>query len=505
MRAYFRKLIGCILAISPGILLGLAEQVACAEDSAESGASPDSGVSSGKRGNSSFRLHGSLLGAKAISGYQSAEFGWGGAGLAALEWRPNPVWGMQVEGGFIALGPVEKTPPNGLAELSASTGIHLALGLRGHPFAIAPGLANLHAIWLSAGLGVSMTGGHAAPLGDIFAGYDFTLSQELKMGPSFGYVLVMQTRESPRPDNANILLFGVHGSFGFAPQVVEDLDRDRDGIANRVDACPDSPEDRDGFEDEDGCPDLDNDEDNLVDTMDKCPNHAEDFDAFEDEDGCPDLDNDGDKILDANDKCPLEPEDFDEFEDADGCPELDNDQDKIPDSRDLCPLEPEIYNGIADNDGCPDSESIRVVGDKIELDQKIHFWTNSDRIRGMSYPVLNKLARFLIEHAEYVHVEVEGHADARGDAQFNLDLSRRRASSIKNFLLKKGLQEERVSSEGFGSERPLVEGSGERTWFMNRRVEFIVTRNRQEKYDPESGAATQQGAPAFGVDAEKTK
>ncbi|HEY0193305.1 MAG TPA: DUF4398 domain-containing protein, partial [Kofleriaceae bacterium] len=73
-------------------------------------------------------------------------------------------------------------------------------------------------------------------------------------------------------------------------------DRDGDGILDNVDKCPSDPEDKDGFEDEDGCPDLDNDKDGIPDKADKCPNEPEDKDGFEDEDGCPDDDNDGDGI-----------------------------------------------------------------------------------------------------------------------------------------------------------------------------------------------------------------
>ena len=65
-------------------------------------------------------------------------------------------------------------------------------------------------------------------------------------------------------------------------------DRDGDGITDDVDKCPDEPEDKDGFQDEDGCPDLDNDADGIPDKDDKCPNEPEDKDGFQDEDGCPD-------------------------------------------------------------------------------------------------------------------------------------------------------------------------------------------------------------------------
>lgn len=64
-------------------------------------------------------------------------------------------------------------------------------------------------------------------------------------------------------------------------------DADGDGILNNVDRCPDAPEDRDGFQDEDGCPEPDNDGDGILDVSDKCPNEPENLNGFEDADGCP--------------------------------------------------------------------------------------------------------------------------------------------------------------------------------------------------------------------------
>ena len=178
-------------------------------------------------------------------------------------------------------------------------------------------------------------------------------------------------------------------SIGYAPDM---RDTDGDGIPNGRDKCPLEPEDKDGFEDEDGCPDPDNDGDHRPDAVDKCPNEAEDLDGFEDEDGCPDPDNDkdgipdlldkcpndredglppqpkdgcpagkrdsdGDGIPDALDACPLEAEDMDGFEDGDGCPEPDNDHDGIPDDKDKCPLCPEDKDGFEDEDGCPELDN----------------------------------------------------------------------------------------------------------------------------------------------------
>lgn len=100
----------------------------------------------------------------------------------------------------------------------------------------------------------------------------------------------------------------------------------------------------------------DRDGDGITDANDKCPDEPEDKDGFQDADGCPDSDNDADGITDANDKCPMEPEDKDGFQDADGCPDPDNDQDGIVDAQDRCPNEPETMNGFEDADGCPDAK-----------------------------------------------------------------------------------------------------------------------------------------------------
>ncbi len=134
-------------------------------------------------------------------------------------------------------------------------------------------------------------------------------------------------------------------------------DRDRDGIVDAKDLCPSAPEDKDGFQDKDGCPDSDNDQDGIPDTADRCPDVAEDFDDFEDDDGCLDPDNDRDHLLDADDACPNDAEDIDNFEDEDGCPELDNDQDGISDPDDTCPYDAEDLDGYEDEDGCPDVDN----------------------------------------------------------------------------------------------------------------------------------------------------
>ncbi|MEJ7728810.1 MAG: OmpA family protein [Polyangiaceae bacterium] len=134
-------------------------------------------------------------------------------------------------------------------------------------------------------------------------------------------------------------------------------DSDGDGILDRDDRCPAAAEDKDGFQDEDGCPEEDNDEDGIADASDRCRDAAETIDGHDDEDGCPDDDDDGDGVNDDTDRCRNDTEDRDGFQDGDGCPDPDNDSDGIPDAADRCPSGPEDKDGFKDDDGCPDPDN----------------------------------------------------------------------------------------------------------------------------------------------------
>jgi hypothetical protein len=138
-------------------------------------------------------------------------------------------------------------------------------------------------------------------------------------------------------------------------------DRDGDGVKDEDDACPPLPEDRDGFEDEDGCPDPDDDGDMVLDPDDRCPREAAEEGRDDDEDGCTDpvRDADGDGREDRDDACPEAAEDADGHDDEDGCPDPDDDADGVPDVRDRCRTQPEDRDGFADADGCPDPDDDR--------------------------------------------------------------------------------------------------------------------------------------------------
>ncbi|MDF3069212.1 MAG: putative internalin, partial [Polyangiaceae bacterium] len=277
------------------------------------------------------------------------------------------------------------------------------------------------------------------------------------------------------PDWRWLAMLAVPGPFAHQePPPAEparvDMDADRDGVTGAADKCPNEAEDKDGFEDDDGCPEADNDVDGVPDTRDKCVGDAEDKDGFEDDDGCPEADNDGDRVPDSADKCPAEPEDLDQWEDDDGCPDSDNDGDGVPDADDKCPNEPETKNGIDDADGCPDL--LRVEQGQIRTLEPIYFDTGKASIQARSEPMLLEMANLIRTRADLGTIAIEGHTDSKGNPKNNLKLSKERAVAVRTFLVKAGVAEARLSSDGFGSERPLEDNKTDAGRGKNRRVEF---------------------------------
>ena len=300
--------------------------------------------------------------------------------------------------------------------------------------------------------------------------------------------------------------------FVFEPSIG---DRDGDGIKDDLDKCPDDPEDRDGFQDEDGCPDPDNDNDGILDvddrcvnepedmdgdqdtdgcpegsdgdrdgdgipdSKDKCPDLPEDRDGFEDTDGCPDPDNDKDGILDKVDACPNDPEDKDGFEDTDGCPDPDNDKDGILDKVDKCPNQPETFNGFEDEDGCPDKGSVIIQDNNIVILHKIKFKTASAEILPESHEILDAVATTIVHHPEFALMEVAGHADERATDEYNLKLTQDRVNSVVAALIQRGVDKGRLRSKGYGEFCPEDPAKNEKAYETNRRVEFKIVKTKE--------------------------
>jgi OmpA-OmpF porin, OOP family len=267
---------------------------------------------------------------------------------------------------------------------------------------------------------------------------------------------------------------GAYVSFGGrgGGSTVAPTDDDKDGILGVTDKCPERAEDKDGFEDSDGCPEEDNDKDGVADVADKCPEKAETKNGVDDEDGCPEDDGDGDGIFGTNDKCPTESEDKDQFQDDDGCPEADNDGDGLPDGQDKCPDEAETKNGFADDDGCKDEIPVEVKKFTGVI-QGINFKNNSAQILKDSNKVLDRAAKVLNDNPS-VRVEIQGHTDDVGPRDRNILLSEQRAAAVKAYLVNAGVTESRLTIVGHGPDKPIDPARSKPARAKNRRVEFQI-------------------------------
>jgi outer membrane protein OmpA-like peptidoglycan-associated protein len=270
----------------------------------------------------------------------------------------------------------------------------------------------------------------------------------------------------------------VLGGVSLAPSFdPNSRDSDKDGIVDALDRCPKDPEDKDGWQDDDGCPDLDNDKDGLNDNVDRCPDNAEDLDGFEDDDGCPDVDNDKDNIMDIADRCPNQPETANGYMDEDGCPDEapvdDTDGDGYKDDVDRCPYDAENFNGFEDEDGCPDKRVI-VENDFIRITERIYFDTGKTTIQDRSMSLIDEIAQTLVDNPHLKKVRVEGHTDSVGSETRNLKLSQGRARSVAKALSSRGIASDRLDAVGFGEIRPIETNKTKEGRQANRRVEFII-------------------------------
>jgi large repetitive protein len=259
-------------------------------------------------------------------------------------------------------------------------------------------------------------------------------------------------------------------------------DRDGDGIPDGIDACPEDPEDKDGYQDDDGCPDLDNDGDGIPDADDACPDEPEDKDGYQDEDGCPERDNDGDGIPDVADRCPNEPEDRDGFEDDDGCPDPDNDGDGFADDVDRCPNDPETVNGFEDDDGCPDARIAtgpEERPDRIDLKGAPVTFARDGKLTPAARQLLGQAAAIIKARKLTIRIEVHvplgtratGAAAIRAQRQRDKQLAQRRATAIRDLLIAEGVPAAQLQAVGLGSDRPL--GTSSATDPINERVDLI--------------------------------
>ncbi len=233
-------------------------------------------------------------------------------------------------------------------------------------------------------------------------------------------------------------------------------DTDKDGVPDNDDACPQIA----GLPEFKGCPDTD--KDGIPDKDDACPQIA----GLPEFKGCPDTDKDG--IPDKDDTCP-QIAGLPEFK---GCP--DTDKDGVPDKEDACPQVP----GLAELKGCPpvkinEPDFTKLAG---EIRSEVFDYRSAVLNPGM-LPKLDELIKQLANQPQ-VKLRITGHTDHLGEQADNQKLSLERAKAVKAYLATKGLKNT-IEVRGEGENQPLVPNTTEAGRSKNRRVDItLITKGK---------------------------
>jgi outer membrane protein OmpA-like peptidoglycan-associated protein len=243
-------------------------------------------------------------------------------------------------------------------------------------------------------------------------------------------------------------------------------DADGDGVFDDADACADTPAGE--RVDAKGCPlPKDADGDGVNDDADACADtpKGDEVDAK----GCPlPKDADGDGVNDDADACADTP--AGEQVDAKGCPlPKDGDGDGVNDDADRCPSTP---SGVeVDAEGCqvlfePTRKTLILEG--------VNFEVGKATLTPESETILTAVAEALVAN-DSVRVQVTGHTDNTGSLALNRRLSLARAQSVREYLISKGVAEDRLTARGFGPDQPVATNRTAEGRAQNRRVELTRT------------------------------
>ena len=333
--------------------------------------------------------------------------------------------------------------------------------------------------FLTAGIGIgNYIKSNWEPYAPLGVGLQANIKNELYLLAQAHYRISFNEADLP---NNMFYSFGVTRSLHAAKKVVI-LDRDKDGVPDATDLCPDEP----GLAALQGCPDKDGD--GIIDKSDACPDVPglaalqgcpdKDGDGIADKDdacpdvkgiakykGCPVPDKDKDGINDEEDKCP----DVAGIARYQGCPIPDTDGDGINDEEDKCPN----LAGVKENQGCPViSEEVK---QKVNVAAKnILFITGSAKLQKKSFKGLDDVVAIMQENSE-MKLAIDGHTDNVGSEESNQTLSDNRAASVKAYIVSKGIDESRITSAGHGELEPIADNKTAAGRQQNRRVELTLS------------------------------
>jgi outer membrane protein OmpA-like peptidoglycan-associated protein len=184
----------------------------------------------------------------------------------------------------------------------------------------------------------------------------------------------------------------------------------------------------------------------------------------------------------------------------------DRDDDGVPDKSDACPDEAEARRGASDMEGCPldPNQHVELAAEPpnepaaeatsaeypvdvaiegsplLQIDEVLYFELNKMRLEPDQLLVLDVVAGQVRAAPADTQLVIEGHSDSIGPAAFNTSLSRMRASTVRLYLIQRGIPWRRLQIAGHGSSQPVELDIDDAGRSRNRRVEFRLTRNTVE-------------------------
>ncbi|MDG2281054.1 MAG: thrombospondin type 3 repeat-containing protein [Flavicella sp.] len=263
-------------------------------------------------------------------------------------------------------------------------------------------------------------------------------------------------KEPNTPENARVYGNGVA------------VDSDYDDVPDHVDDCPFKA----GSVENKGCPEIegaveaniqDTDKDGVIDLYDEEPDTPYGVKVYS---NGVSLDSDKDEVPDYKDRCPK----IKGLAENEGCPATEDlDGDGVADADDLCPDVP----GTVENKGCPNKNFDKSVYLRIEaLSQKIKFERTKNTLTNQTMDILDDILKIMQEYPA-TKFEIASHTDDKHNEKYSLFLSKRRANAILKYLVDAGINEDRLTSEGYGDTQPKYSNSGDiATSELNNRIEF---------------------------------
>ncbi len=286
------------------------------------------------------------------------------------------------------------------------------------------------------------------------------------------------------------LLSAAVGTAWAADQTYHLITKDGQAVKSKYDQCVDTPRTpntptkllRE-------CGDIiDRDNDGITDNEDICPDNTPDeisAGVYQDgpDKGCS-IDSDGDGIADYRDRCPNNTSlEVSRGVSSDGCP-VDRDGDGVPDYRDLCPDTKPAYIRQVDENGC--AEVTRT--DSHVLSSDVLFGFDKFNLTSAAKTTLDSIA-YSVTEDNSVNLSVKdirlvkelfvvGHTDSIGKQSYNQRLSEKRARSVTNYLVSRGVPASRITQTGEGEMNPVASNETREGRALNRRVEITINRYR---------------------------